>query len=93
MLNAVTMNSHDALTWSVISVERIIGPHILENVNVFGESYKNMLTRYPFPGIPHLQQGYIVQQDCAVPYYSNGIREYLKIKRPGNCIGRGGPVS
>ena len=40
----------------------------------------------------YLSRDYILHQNGAPPHYSSRVRNYLNRKRPGNWIGRGGPI-
>ena len=51
-----------------------------------------MLINYAFPHCASLRRDYIFHQNGAPTHYSNRIRNNLNLKRPGNWIGRGGPV-
>ena len=90
--NQSFMNSPSVMVWCAIGKEKVIGPYFFENENVNGENYRNMLINYAFPRFASLRRDYIFHQDGAPPHYSNRVRNYLNRKRPGNWIGRGGPV-
>lgn len=92
-VNEHTLHSPSVMVWCAISKDRVIGPYFFENGTVTGELYKNMLSQYAFPRFSRLRPDYIFMQDGAPPHYSNRVRAYLNNKRPGNWIGRGGPVS
>ena len=90
--NLQLMNCTSGLVRCTIGNEKMMGPHFFENENLNCENYRNMLINYAFPHFASLTRDYTFHQDGALSHYSNRVRNYSNHKRPGNCIGIGGPV-
>ena len=90
--NQSFMYCPSVMVWCAIGKLNTICSFYLENENVNGENYRNMLINYSFPCFASLRRVYIFLQDDAPPHYSNRVRNYLNRKRPGDWIGRGGLV-
>ena len=90
--NQPFMHSHSFMVWCSIGKEKVIGQYFFENENVNRENYRNMLINYGFLRFASLRRDYTFHQDGAPSHYYNQFRKYCNRKRPGNWIGRGGPV-
>lgn len=63
--NLVVVNIPGGMKWCTVSIEEIIVPYFLDNVNFTAESYRSMLIHFAFPRFRLLQQHYPFQQDSA----------------------------
>lgn len=61
------MNGPGDMKWCAVSKKRLLGPYFFKNVNVTGESYRNVLIHFAFPRSRYLQV-YNLQQDGAPPH-------------------------
>ena len=86
------MNSTVIMLWCCISKDRIIRPFEIENGNVTGDTYRNMLIRKVLPRLQTQRLDFVFQQDGAQPHRATRMRAYLNRKCSNYRIGRQGPV-
>lgn len=65
----------------------MLDPGCFEEGNVTGERYKRMVRYFLFSKFANCPQDMIFQQDGALLYYANILRQYLDRKIPNRYMG------